>query len=53
MMINRNDLVPNDAPQKKLGWVTPKISLMEGVDTDGKSTDPHERGNANVQSGPS
>ena len=28
----RNDLVP---AQKKLEWVTPKISLMEPLDTDG------------------
>ena len=27
-----NDLVP---AQEKLGWVTPKISLMEAVDTEG------------------
>ena len=28
-----NDLVP---AQEKLEWVTPKISLMEAEDTDGK-----------------
>ena len=28
-----NDLVPT---QEKLEWVTPKISLMEAGDTDGK-----------------
>ena len=30
---DRNDLVP---AQGKLEWVTPKISLMEAEDTDGK-----------------
>ena len=29
----RNDLMP---AQEKLEWVTPKISLMEAGDTDGK-----------------
>ena len=32
---DRNDLVP---AQEKLEWVTPKISLMGGRDTDGKQT---------------
>ena len=32
---DRDDLVP--APQEKLEWVTPKISLMEAEDTEGKS----------------
>jgi hypothetical protein len=30
---DRNDLVP---AQEKLEWVTPKISLMEAGDTEGK-----------------
>ena len=30
---DRNDLVP---AQEKLEWVTPKISLMDAGDTDGK-----------------
>ena len=30
---DRNDLVP---AQEKLEWVTPKISLMDAADTDGK-----------------
>jgi hypothetical protein len=30
---DRNDLMP---AQEKLEWVTPKISLMEAGDTDGK-----------------
>jgi hypothetical protein len=30
---DRNDLMP--APQEKLEWVTPKISLMEAEDTEG------------------
>jgi hypothetical protein len=30
---DRNDLMPG---QEKLEWVTPKISLMEAEDTDGK-----------------
>jgi len=34
---NANDGIPEDAPQEKLEWVTPKISLMEGGDTDGKN----------------
>jgi hypothetical protein len=38
--LDRNDRIPDDAPQNKvkLEWITPKISLMEGGDTDGKST---------------
>ena len=32
---DRNDLMPAPA-QEKLEWVTPKISLMEAGDTDGK-----------------
>jgi hypothetical protein len=32
---NANDGIPDDAPQEKLEWVTPKISLMEGGDTEG------------------
>jgi len=37
--LDRNDRIPDDAPQNKvkLEWITPKISLMEGGDTDGKS----------------
>ena len=31
---DRNDFVP---AQEKLEWVTPKISLMEAGDTDGKT----------------
>ena len=31
---DRNDLMP---AQEKLEWVTPKISLMDAVDTEGKS----------------
>ena len=30
---DRNDLVPS---QEKLEWVTPKISLMDAEDTEGK-----------------
>jgi hypothetical protein len=35
--LDRNDRIPDDAPQNKvkLEWITPKISLMEGGDTDG------------------
>ena len=38
--LDRNDRIPDDAPQNKvkLEWITPKISLMEGGDTDGKSS---------------
>jgi hypothetical protein len=37
---DRNDLMP---AQEKLEWVTPKISLMEAGDTDGKGlTGPYE-----------
>ena len=32
---DRNDLMPAPA-QEKLEWVTPKISLMDAGDTDGK-----------------
>jgi len=35
---DRNDLMP--APQEKLEWVTPKISLMEAEDTDGRGGKP-------------
>ena len=39
---DRNDLVP---AQGKLEWVTPKISLMEAEDTEGKLlTRPDEEG---------
>jgi hypothetical protein len=31
---DRNDLMP---AQEKLEWVTPKMSLMEAGDTDGKA----------------
>ena len=35
--LDRNDRIPDDAPQNKvkLEWITPKITLMEGGDTDG------------------
>ncbi len=35
--LDRNDRIPDDAPQNKvkLEWITPKISLMEGGRTDG------------------
>ena len=36
---DRNDLVP---AQGKLEWVTPKISLMEAEDTEGKIDNPGE-----------
>jgi len=38
--LDRNDRIPDDAPQNKdkLEWITPKISLMEGGDTDGAKT---------------
>jgi len=39
---DRNDLMP--AQEKKLEWVTPKISLMDAGDTEGtKLFDPEER----------
>ena len=31
---DRNDLLP---AQEKLEWITPKISLMDAVDTEGKT----------------
>jgi hypothetical protein len=31
---NANDGIPDDAPQEKLEWVTPKISLMATTETD-------------------
>jgi len=39
--LDRNDRIPDDAPQNKvkLEWITPKISLMEGGDTDGGKSD--------------
>jgi len=33
-----NDLKSLVPAQEKLEWVTPKISLMDAVDTDGKSS---------------
>ena len=36
-----NDLVP---AQEKLEWVTPKISLMDAEDTEGKAALPFETG---------
>ena len=44
---DRNDLVTT---QEKLEWVTPKISLMEAVDTSGKSIYPDEH---HLKGGPS
>jgi hypothetical protein len=35
---NANDGIPDDAPQEKLEWVTPKISLMATTETDGNKT---------------
>jgi|688.fasta_scaffold1915162_1 hypothetical protein len=34
--LDRNDRIPDDAPQNKvkLEWITPKISLMKAGDTD-------------------
>ena len=38
--LDRNDRIPDDAPQNKvkLEWITPKISLMEGGDTEKSKT---------------
>ena len=46
LMTDRNDLVPS----QKLEWVTPKISLMEAGDTDGKFLNTNE---PNTKAGPS
>ena len=35
---NANDGIPDDAPQEKLEWVTPKISLMATTETDGSKS---------------
>ena len=49
--LDRNDRIPDDAPQNKvkLEWITPKISLMEGGDTDGTkvrtTSETHDRHN--------
>lgn len=32
---NANDGIPDDSPQEKLEWFTPKISLMATTETDG------------------
>lgn len=46
-----NDLVP---AQEKLEWVTPKISLMDAGDTDGKSDNGGEFNKAfTTKTGPS
>ena len=52
--LDRNDRIPDDAPQNKvkLEWITPKISLMEGGDTDGKQI-PTTTENPKGGSGPS
>jgi len=42
---DRNELIP--APQKKLKWVTPKISPLEGGTTNGKEF-PNNREDTNV-----
>ena len=42
---DRNELIP--APQKKLKWVTPKISPLEGGTTNGKEFT-HNREDTNV-----
>jgi len=34
---DRNDLMPAQLQLEKLEWVTPKMSLMEAGDTDGKA----------------
>jgi hypothetical protein len=49
----RNDRIPDDAPQNKvkLEWITPKISLMEGGDTDGSKISSSKEQN-NVTIGP-
>jgi hypothetical protein len=47
---NANDGIPDDAPQEKLEWVTPKISLMATTETDGK---PSESSSENYFTGPS
>ena len=54
--LDRNDRIPDDAPQNKvkLEWITPKISLMEGGDTDGsggKGIWTHEGGDATPDGG--
>jgi len=43
--LDRNDRIPDDAPQNKvkLEWITPKISLMKAGDTDGRKTNPSPR----------
>jgi len=40
--LDRNDRIPDDAPQNKvkLEWITPKISLMEGGDTNAGGKQP-------------
>jgi hypothetical protein len=48
---DRNDLMP---AQEKLEWVTPKISLMDAGDTDGKPVYVREvKVNAMLSVGPS
>jgi hypothetical protein len=37
---DRNDLMP---AQEKLEWVTPKISLMDAGDTEGKANSSNEK----------
>jgi hypothetical protein len=47
---NRNDLVP---AQEKLEWVTPKISLMAGGETDGEPKEFDQAEDDPRNSGPS
>ena len=39
---NANDGIPDDAPQEKLEWVTPKISLMLSHSTLAAQKSPRE-----------
>ena len=45
-----NDLVP---AQEKLEWVTPQISLMEAVDTEGKNKPNNQQNENFIFYGPS
>jgi hypothetical protein len=50
---NANDGIPDDAPQEKLEWVTPKISLMATTETENKNNKTISEFEPVYQAGPS
>jgi hypothetical protein len=50
---NANDGIPDDAPQEKLEWVTPEVTLMATTETDGKQANTNESVSIGLDFGPS